>query len=73
VEAEPLFRQAIDNNPRYAQAFVNLAADLAAQSRFAEAGTAAETAVRLEPGNEEARELRAKIQAQLDPQSNPRQ
>jgi len=36
-DAEALFRQAVENNPQYGQAFMNLGLILAAQERFAEA------------------------------------
>jgi len=45
---------------------VNLAAALAEQSRFAEAEAAAESAMGIDPDNPEARELHAKIRAELD-------
>jgi Flp pilus assembly protein TadD len=67
-EAEQMFRQAIEDDPGYVAAYVNLAVSLASQSRFMEAQSALQNASRLDPGNEQARAMRAQIQAQLSQQ-----
>jgi Flp pilus assembly protein TadD len=59
--AERLFREAIENDPTYAPALVNLGATLASESHFAEADVWLEKALRIEPGNKEAQNLRALI------------
>jgi tetratricopeptide (TPR) repeat protein len=55
--AEEHFRQALRSAPDYLQAWINLAATLGMQSRFAEAQQAAARALALNPGNEEAKHL----------------
>ena len=58
-----------ENNPEYAQAFVNLAVTLASQSRFAEAESALQNALRIEPDDEQAQAVHARLQAQLSQQT----
>jgi tetratricopeptide (TPR) repeat protein len=53
-EAEQLFRQAVEDNPRYAQAFLNLGLALAGQERFAEAEQYLTGALALAPGDARA-------------------
>ena len=60
-EAEEFFRRATMENPRFAQAWVNLAATLASQGKFGEAEGAVETALRVEPGNQEAERLKGML------------
>lgn len=64
AEAERLFRAAAQSDPRMTKALVNLAATLASESRFAEAVSTIDRVIQTEPGNEEARRLRAMIMAQ---------
>jgi len=65
AEAEKLFREAVENNPQYAQAFVNLGLVLASQSRFAEAAWALQSAVHVEPNNTKALASRAMVLTRL--------
>ena len=53
-QAEQLLRQATENNPQYAQAFVNLGLVLAAQSRFPEAEQALRSALKIGEDNPQA-------------------
>ncbi len=64
AEAERLFREAIKNDAEFAPALVNLGAVLASESRFAEADAVVLKALRIEPGNKEAQDLRTMIKAQ---------
>jgi tetratricopeptide (TPR) repeat protein len=64
--AEQHFRQALQSAPEYAQAWIGLAATLAAQSRFAEARLAVANALRLDPKNSDANALRSNLAAIAD-------
>ena len=63
AEAERLFRQAIEHNPRFPKALVNLTATLASESRFDEAESTLKQALEIEPENKDALELQAMIKA----------
>jgi Tfp pilus assembly protein PilF len=63
AQAEKLFRAAIASSPTFTNAFVNLGATLASESRFAEADATLEKALQIDPGNKEAQDLRAMIKA----------
>jgi len=52
------FRSAVSANPRFTLAWVNLAATLASQSRFAEARVAVESALKIDPTDPDALRLR---------------
>lgn len=56
-EAEVYFRSAVAANPRYEAAWINLAATLASESRFPEARSAVESALRVNPNNADALRL----------------
>ena len=49
AEARQMFTRATEDNPRYTQAYVNLALVLASASNFTEARAALETALKLSP------------------------
>ncbi|MGA2653976.1 MAG: tetratricopeptide repeat protein [Terracidiphilus sp.] len=51
------FQLAVHAAPRWVEAWINLAAELAVEEHFPEARDAAETALRLDPTNEQARKL----------------
>jgi len=51
------FRMAVHATPAWVEAWINLAAELAETGKFPEARDAVATALRLDPGNAEAREL----------------
>ena len=59
--AERLFRLAVEAAPRYTQAWVALAATLAMESRFPEAQQAVDTALKIEPDNAGALDLRKSL------------
>ena len=59
--AEKLFRSAVEAAPRYTQAWVALAATLAMESRFPEAQQAVDTALKIEPENAGALDLRKSL------------
>jgi tetratricopeptide (TPR) repeat protein len=61
--AEKLFRLAVDAAPRYTEAWVALAATLAMESRFPEAQDAVGIALKIEPDNAGALELRKNLTA----------
>ncbi len=61
--AEIHFRAAVTSAPAFTAAWINLAATLAAESRFTEAKQAAATALRLEPKNPQASELDRRLAA----------
>jgi tetratricopeptide (TPR) repeat protein len=63
ASAEEHFRLAVRAAPRYTQAWVSLAATLAMQSRFTEAQEAVTSALKLEPDNAEALQLRKDLSA----------
>jgi tetratricopeptide (TPR) repeat protein len=56
-EAEQQFREALASNPRSVQGWINLAATLASEERFAEARKSAENAIRIDPTDEAALRL----------------
>ncbi len=55
--AEEHFRQAVSSAPAFTQAWISLAATLGVEAKFPEAQQAVASALRLEPGNNEARQL----------------
>jgi tetratricopeptide (TPR) repeat protein len=63
ASAELHFREAVRAAPGYAQAWVSLAATLGMQSRYSEAQAALDAALRLDPTNEQALELRKELTA----------
>lgn len=58
ANAEEHFRLAVRAAPGYTQAWISLAATLGMESRFPEAQDALATALKLEPNNSEAKQLR---------------
>ncbi|HEY4903162.1 MAG TPA: tetratricopeptide repeat protein [Candidatus Sulfotelmatobacter sp.] len=63
ASAEEHFRLAVRAAPGYTQAWVSLAATLAMESRFPEAEEAVASALRLDPGNVQAQQLRKDLTA----------
>ena len=63
ASAEEHFRQAVRASPGYTQAWVSLAATLGMESRFPEAQEAVASALRLDPDNAEAKQLRKDLTA----------
>jgi tetratricopeptide (TPR) repeat protein len=63
ASAEEHFRQAVRASPGYTQAWVSLAATLGMESRFPEAQEAIASALRLDPNNAEAQQLRKDLVA----------
>ena len=63
ASAEEHFRQAVRASPGYTQAWVSLAATLGMESRFPEAQEAVASALRLDPNNAEAQQLRKDLTA----------
>jgi Flp pilus assembly protein TadD len=63
ASAEEHFRQAVRATPGYTQAWVSLAATLGIESRFPEAQEAIASALRLDPNNTEAQQLRKELTA----------
>jgi len=61
--AEEQFRQAVKTAPRYVSAWISLAASLAMQSKFPEAREAIENALKIDPENKSAQELRNSLPA----------
>ena len=61
--AEEHFRLAVRAAPGYTQAWISLAATLGMESRFPEAQDALATALKLEPENPEAKQLRKDLTA----------
>lgn len=61
--AEEHFRHAVRAAPAFTDAWVNLAATLAMQSRFAEAESAVASALQLEPKNAQALQLKQELAA----------
>lgn len=59
--AEDHFRKAVKAAPGFTQAWISLAATLGMESRFPEARDALESALRLDPQNSQARELRQEL------------
>jgi Flp pilus assembly protein TadD len=70
-EAETWFRSAVAANPRFAPAWVNLAATLASESRFGEAWSAIEAALKVDPNDAEALRLRQMLPASTEPSQSP--
>ena len=71
-EAETWFRSAVASNPRYAPAWVNLAATLASESRFGEARSAVGAALKVDPSDAEALRLRQMLPvSSADRQQSP--
>ncbi len=58
ASAEEHFRQAVRASPEYTLAWISLAATLGMESRFPEAQEAVASALRLDPNNAEAQQLR---------------
>ena len=67
ASAEEHFRQAVRASPGYTQAWVSLAATLGMESRFPEAQEAVASALRLDPNNAEAKQLRKDLTAAQAP------
>lgn len=61
ANAEKLFRLTVEAAPRFTQAWLALAATLAMESRFPEAKDAVDEALKLEPENAEALDLRKSL------------
>ena len=61
--AEEHFRQAVRTAPTFTDAWVNLAATLAMQSKFAEAESAVASALQLDPKNAQALQLKQELAA----------
>ena len=61
--AEEQFRQAVKAAPKYVPAWISLAASLAMQSKYPEARQAIESALKVDPGNKNAQELRNSLPA----------
>jgi tetratricopeptide (TPR) repeat protein len=55
------FKMAVQSAPAWVEAWINLAAELASETQFAEARKAADVALRLDPANVQARELRDQL------------
>lgn len=74
------FKAAVEGAPEWTEAWINLAAELAVEARFAEARQAVAKALQLDPNNTQAKELSAQLaqdpaaqqaQPQHLPQSQP--
>lgn len=61
--AEEQFRQAVKAAPKYVPAWISLAASLAMQSKFPEARQAIDSALKVDPENKDAQELRNSLPA----------
>jgi len=61
--AEEQFRQAVKAAPKYMPAWISLAASLAMQSKYPEARQAIESALKVDPENKDAQELRNSLPA----------
>jgi len=61
--AEKHFREAVRAAPAYTEAWINLAATLGMESKFHEAQQAIDSALKLEPTNSEALQLRQDLTA----------
>ena len=64
-----MLRQATENDPHYAQAFVNLGLALAAESRFLEAEEALRNALKIREGNPQALTVLAMVLARTGRQA----
>jgi len=67
ASAEEYFRQAVQSAPGYTQAWISLAATLGMESRFPEAQEALASALKLEPDNAQALQLRKDLTAAQGP------
>jgi tetratricopeptide (TPR) repeat protein len=56
--AEEQFRQAVKTAPNYVSAWISLAATLATESKFADARQAVDSALKIDPENQSAQELK---------------
>jgi Tfp pilus assembly protein PilF len=65
--AEQLFRDAIQSDPKFIKGYLNLAGNLAEESRLAEADAILQNALRRDPGNREIQKLREQIQSRANP------
>ncbi|SPE25534.1 exported hypothetical protein [Acidobacteriia bacterium SbA2] len=65
--AEEHFRQAVRAAPAFTEAWINLAATLGMESKFSEAETAIATALKLDPKNAEALQLRQDLAVARQP------
>ena len=65
--AEEHFRLAVQAAPGYTQAWISLAATLGMESRFSEAQEALASALKIEPDNAEALQLRKDLTAAQEP------
>ncbi len=63
--AEEHFRRAVAAAPAYTDAWINLAATLGMESKFAEAEKAVASALRLDPKNTKAQQLQHDLAAQV--------
>jgi tetratricopeptide (TPR) repeat protein len=63
ASAEGFFRQAVRAAPNFTQAWISLAATLATESRFPEAQEALASALKIEPDNPDALQLRKDLNA----------
>jgi len=61
--AEEQFREAVKAAPNYVSAWISLAATLASQSKYPEARQAIESALKIDPENRDAQELRNSLPA----------
>ncbi len=61
--AEEQFRQAVKAAPKYVSAWISLAASLATQSKYPEARQAIDSALKVDPENKDAQELRNSLPA----------
>lgn len=65
ASAEEHFRRAVAAAPAYTEAWINLAATLGMESRFAEAQKAIASALRLDPKNSQAQQLQHDLAVQV--------
>ena len=70
VAAEQHFRQAVRAAPSFTQAWINLAATLGIEAKLLEAQKVVETALKLDPANEEALRLRQELTTSAQPSAN---
>jgi Tfp pilus assembly protein PilF len=71
TEAEVRFRSAVSANPRYTAAWINLGATLASESHFAEARAAVDCALKIDPQNSDALQLRNMLASSPSAQDPP--
>jgi Tfp pilus assembly protein PilF len=67
ASAEEHFRAAVKAAPAYTQAWISLAATLGMESRYSEAQQALSSALKLEPENADALQLRKDLDAAQQP------